>query len=173
MNVFDIIIAVLLIYTFVRGFTKGFFVEIASLIALVGGVYGAIHFSYFAGELLEEHVDWNENYVALTAFAITFIGIVVAVSFLGKMFTKVADFAALGLANKILGGVFALVKSVVILSVIFVFFARVNKTIPFVGKDTLEESILYNPVKDIVPTIFPSIIREIESNEKEINNDVS
>ena len=51
----------------------------------------------------------------------------------------------------------------VILSVIFVFFARINSTIPFVGKDTLDTSILYASVKDIVPTIFPSIIREIDS----------
>ena len=84
-----------------------------------------------------------------------------------------ADFAALGLINKILGGVFALLKSVVILSVIFVFFARINSTIPFVGKDTLDTSILYAPVKEIVPTIFPSIIREIDSKEKELNSETS
>ncbi|MBL4605010.1 MAG: CvpA family protein, partial [Flavobacteriaceae bacterium] len=40
MNIFDIVIAVLLIFAFVRGFMKGFFVEVASLIALVGGVFG-------------------------------------------------------------------------------------------------------------------------------------
>lgn len=171
MNIFDIVIAVILIFAFTRGFMKGFFVEIASLIALIGGVYGAIHFSYFAGNILEEYVDWDENYIALTAFAVTFIAIVIAVSSLGKVLTKMADFAALGLINKILGGVFALLKSVVILSVIFVFFARINSTIPFVGKDTLDTSILYAPVKEIVPTIFPSIIREIDSKEKELNSE--
>ena len=35
-----------------------------------------------------------------------------------------------------------------------------NKTITFVEKETLEESILYESVKSIAPTIFPSIIRE-------------
>lgn len=173
MNVFDIIITVLLIFAFIRGFSKGFFVEVASLVALVAGVFGAIHFSYFVGDLLEERVDWDENYISLTAFAITFIGIVVAISFLGKMLTKVADFAMLGLVNKILGGVFALIKSVVILSVIFVFFARMNKTIPFVSEKTLEESILYEPVKSIIPSVFPSIIREIESKEINLNDEVS
>lgn len=172
MNVFDIIIAALLIYAFVRGFMKGFFVEVASLIALIGGVYGAIHFSYFAGDLLEERVDWDENYISLTAFAVTFIAIVIAISALGKMLTKMADFAALGLVNKILGGVFALLKSILILSVIFVFFARINGAIPFVGKETLDNSILYAPVKSIVPTIFPSFVEEIESKETEINQTV-
>lgn len=170
MNVFDIVIAVILIFAFVRGFSKGFFVEVASLIALVGGVYGAIHFSYFVGGLLQSRVDWDENYISITAFAITFIVIVVAVSFLGKALTKMADFAMLGMVNKVLGGVFALLKSIVILSVIFVFFTRINRTIPFVSQKTLDESILYEPVKDIVPTIFPSIIEEIESKEIDLNN---
>lgn len=165
MNIFDIVIAALLVFAFVRGFMKGFFVEVASLIALVGGVWGAIHFSYFAGDMLKERVDWAENYIALTAFAITFIAIVVGVSFLGKMLTKMADFAALGMINKIFGGVFALLKSMVILSVVFVFFSRINTTIPFVGKETLENSILYAPVKDIVPTIFPAIVEEFDSRD--------
>ena len=173
MNVFDIIITVLLIFAFVRGLMKGFFVEVASLIALIGGVYGAIHFSYFAASILDSYVDWDENYIALTAFAITFIAIVITVSSLGKVFTKIADFAALGLINKVLGGIFALLKSVVILSVVFVFFSRVNNTLPFVSKSTLDSSILYAPVKSIVPTIFPSIIREIETKESELNNSSS
>jgi membrane protein required for colicin V production len=79
------------------------------------------------------------------------------------MLTKMADFAALGLVNKIFGGVFALLKSVVILSVIFVFFNRINNTIPFVGKETLNNSLLYEPVRDIVPSIFPSIINKFDS----------
>lgn len=162
MNIFDIVIAALLVFAFVRGFMKGFFVEVASLIALVGGVWGAIHFSYFVADLLEERVEWSENYISLAAFAITFIAIVVAVSFLGKALTKMADITALGLVNKMFGGVFALLKSVVILSVIFVFFSRINSTVPFVGEETLENSILYEPVKNLVPSIFPSIIKEFD-----------
>ena len=167
MNIFDIVITVILIIAFVRGFIKGFFVEIASLIALIGGVYGAIHFSYFAANILKKYLDWNENYIALTAFAVTFIIIVIAVSSLGKVLTKMANFAALGLINKIFGGVFALLKSGVILSVVIVFIARVNSTIPFIEKETLNTSVLYAPVKEIVPTIFPQIIEKIDEKKNE------
>ena len=165
MNIFDSVIVVILIFAFVRGFMKGFFVEIASLIALIGGIYGAIYFSYFASDLLKEYVEWSENYITLTAFAVTFIVIVVAVSSLGKVFTKMANFVALGMINKILGGVFALLKSVVILSVIFVFIARLNNIIHFIEKETLETSVLYTPVKKIVPTIFPKIVKEIDEKK--------
>ena len=164
MNVFDIVIAALLIFGFVRGVMKGLFVEVASLAALIGGVYGAIHFSYFIGDFLKEAVSWDQEYVSLAAFAGTFITIIVTIALLGKMLTKLADFAALGVINKILGGVFGAIKIGLILSVIFIFFGKMNDTIPFVKKETLDESILYAPVKKIAPTIFPSIIK----NEDEL-----
>ena len=100
MNVFDIVIAALLIFGFVRGVMKGLFVEVASLAALIGGVYGAIHFSYFIGDFLKEAVSWDQEYVSLAAFAGTFITIIVTIALLGKMLTKLADFAALGVINK-------------------------------------------------------------------------
>ena len=164
MNVFDIVIAALLIFGFVRGVMKGLFVEVASLAALIGGVYGAIHFSYFIGNFLKEAVSWDQEYVSLAAFAGTFITIIVTIALLGKMLTKLADFAALGVINKILGGVFGAIKIGLILSVVFIFFGKMNDTIPFVKKETLDESILYAPVKKIAPTIFPSIIK----NEDEL-----
>ena len=164
MNIFDIIITALLLFGFVRGLVKGLFVKVASLAALIGGVYGAIHFSYLISNFLKEYVTWNTEYISLAAFAITFIVIIVVISLLGKALTKIANFASLGIINKILGGVFGVLKIGLILSVVFIFFGKMNDTIPFIEKQTLEESILYSPVKKIAPTIFPSIING--ENEK-------
>lgn len=166
MNTFDIIIAALLIFGFVRGIMKGLFVEVASLVALIAGVYGAIHFSYFIGDWLKESVTWEERYITLAAFAGTFIVIIIVITLMGKLLTKIADFAALGILNKVLGGVFGAVKIGLILSVIFIFFSRMNDTIPFVKKEVLEESILYSPIKKVAPTLFPSIIKDEEKEEE-------
>ncbi|SEB99181.1 membrane protein required for colicin V production [Tenacibaculum sp. MAR_2009_124] len=171
MNTFDIIIAALLLFGFVRGLMKGLFVEIASLVALVAGVYGAIHFSYFIADWLKESVSWDEKYVSLAAFAGTFVVIIVIIALLGKILTKVADFASLGILNKILGGVFGALKIGLILSVIFIFFGKMNSVIPFVKQENLEESILYAPVKKIAPTIFPSIIKDEEKKEDNDNEE--
>ncbi|CAL2102510.1 CvpA family protein [Tenacibaculum sp. 190130A14a] len=167
MNTFDIIIAALLLFGFVRGLMKGLFVEVASLVALVAGVYGAIHFSYFIGDWLKGSVDWEEKYISLAAFAATFVVIIVVIALLGKILTKIADFASLGILNKILGGVFGALKIGLILSVIFIFFGKMNDTIPFVSQESLNESILYKPVKKIAPTIFPSIIKDEDDAEEE------
>ena len=171
MNTLDIIIAALLLFGFVRGLMKGLFVEVASLVALVAGVYGAIHFSYFLGDWLKDSLDWEEKYITLVAFAGTFVIIILAIALLGKILTKIADFASLGILNKILGGAFGALKIGLILSVIFIFFGKMNDTIPFVKKESLEESILFHPVKKIAPMIFPSIIKDdegqIDDNEEE------
>lgn len=167
MNTFDIIIAALLLFGFVRGLLKGLFVEVASLVALIGGVYGAIHLSSFVAGFLTGYVSWDEKYISLTAFAVTFILIVIAVASLGKILTKLADLAALGVLNKIFGGVFGILKIGLILSVVFIFFGKMNDTIPFVEEETLEKSILYAPVKKIAPMIFPSIIKDVEDKAPE------
>ena len=162
MNTFDIVIAALLLFGFIRGLMKGLFVEVASLVALIAGVYGSIHFSYFVGDWLQDSVDWEEKYISLTAFAATFIIIIVTISLAGKLLTKIADFAALGIINKVLGGVFGALKIGLILSVVFIFFGKMNDTIPFVKEETLNESVLFETVKKIAPTIFPSIIKDEE-----------
>jgi len=171
MNVFDVVITLFLLFGFIRGLMKGLFIEVASLVALIGGVWGSIHFSYFIGDFLKESVSWSEKKIALAAFAITFILIIIVVSLLGRFLTKLADLAALGMVNKILGGLFGLLKIGLVLSIIFIFFDRMNSTISFIDKKTLDESILYSPVKSIAPTIFPSIIKE-DGLEEDVIDDI-
>lgn len=162
MSIIDIVLGALLLFGLIRGAVKGLFVEIASLCALVLGVFGAIHFSYFVADLLESKVDWNEKTMNIVAFATTFVIIVLAISLAGKALTKLADFAALGMLNKLLGGVFGALKIGLILSVLLIVFNKLNKTLPFMEEDELEESILYKPVKSLAPMIFPTLIKSGE-----------
>ena len=159
MAVIDIVLGALILFGLIRGLMKGLFVEIASLVALIAGVYGAIHFSNFAADFLMERVDWNEKTINITAFAITFVIIVLAISLAGKALTKLADFAALGFLNKLLGALFGGLKIAVILSVVLMIFANLNKTIPFVSDEEIEDSVLYEPVKSLVPMVFPDLVK--------------
>lgn len=165
MHVIDIVLAALILFGLVRGFMKGLFVEVASLVALVAGVYGAIHFSNFAAIFLESKTDWTENTISVTAFAITFIIIIVVISFAGKALTKLANFAALGIINKLLGGVFGALKIALILSILLIVFNKMNSTVTFVNDEKLKDSILYKPVKSLAPMLFPSILKTEENKD--------
>jgi membrane protein required for colicin V production len=170
MNTFDIIIAALLIFGFVRGLLKGLFVEVASLVALIAGIYGAIHFSYFVGNFLVNYVSWEERYITIVSFAITFAIIVLVIALIGKFLTKIADFASLGFLNKLLGGVFGALKIGLILSIVLLVFSKLNDTIPFISDEQKEESVLYQPTKNLAHTLFPSLVKIAE---EEVNFKVS
>jgi membrane protein required for colicin V production len=167
MSVIDIVLAALLLFGLVRGFMKGLFVEVTSLLALVVGVYGAIHFSGYAASFLENKTEWSEQAINVVAFAITFLVIIIAISLAGKALTKLADFAALGILNKLLGAVFGALKIGLILSIILLVFNKMNNTIPFVEEDDLKGSILYEPVRSLAPMLFPNIIKTYESEIEE------
>jgi membrane protein required for colicin V production len=169
MNTVDIILSLVLLYGLVRGFFRGLLTELASLVGIVAGIYGAVHFSHFLGGFLGSLVEWKPQYINLISFAVTFIIIVVLVSLAGKMLTKVAAFAALGIVNKVLGGIFGVLKSAFVASVIIMFFKATNERIEIVEDRTLEESILYEPVESIAPIILPSIIKQVQ--ERDLLND--
>jgi len=165
MNTVDIVLGIFLLYGLVRGFFSGFLTELASLVGIVAGIYGAIHFSYFAGEILSKYADWELEVLNLVSLAITFILIVLMVSLVGKMLTQIANFAALGIVNKLLGGIFGILKSAFVASVIIMFFVSSNKILEFVEPETLESSILYEPVSIIAPVILPTVIKEVKDKD--------
>lgn len=162
MNFIDIVLGILILFGLIRGFTKGLFVEITSLIALIAGIYGAIHFSYIIGDYLHLKMSWQKQYINLIAFAITFILIIIIVAFAGKLLTKIANFAMLGFVNKLAGAIFGGLKIAVILGAVLVFFNTTNNTISFVNRETLQESILFEPVKNIGAFVFNKVLQKTQ-----------
>ncbi|MCK5781331.1 MAG: CvpA family protein [Flavobacteriales bacterium] len=160
-NYLDIIIGAVLVYGLVRGIMKGLIVEIASLLAIIIGVWGAIHFSDIVGDFLGAKFDWDEKYLSLIAFSLTFIGLVITVSMIAKALTSVASVIALGWLNRLLGAIFGILKSALILSVVLTIVTQINGKIEFIKEKTITDSILYKDVSMIAPSIFP-MIKEVE-----------
>jgi len=157
MNWIDVAIVVILIISMVSGFINGLIREAASLAALILGIWGAIKFSGFTAAKLYDYFDMSGHYVGIIAFLVTFGIIVVIIHFVGILADKLADAAALGFINRLLGIVFGLFKTVLILSVFFVILNAIDARRPFLPKEKLEQSIFFNPISDIAPAIFPII----------------
>lgn len=157
MNWIDIAIVVVLILSMVMGFINGLVKEVASLAALILGIWGAIKFSSFTAAKLYDYFDMTGQYVGVIAFIITFAIIVVIIHFIGIVADKIVNAVSLGFVNRILGIVFGLLKSVLIMSVFFVVLNVINDKRHFLPEDKIEESIFFNPISDIAPVIFPII----------------
>ncbi len=168
MNTIDIVIGIILIFGTVNGFRKGLFVEITTLVGLVLGVYGAIHFSYFLGNFLKDSVSWDESMIQVVAFAGTFLIILIALVLLGKAMTKIAETIALGFFNKMVGAIFGLLKYALILSIVLIVYDEINASIRFMEKKKTNDSVLYEPVKNFAPAIFPNLVRVVHKKRSVI-----
>jgi membrane protein required for colicin V production len=153
-------LGLLLVWGLWKGLKNGLFIELASIVALIAGIYGAIHFSYYAGDYLSQKMDWEERYINLTAFVITFFAIILIVNLLARLLTKMAKFALLGWLNRLAGGIFGVVKVAVILGALLVFFDRVNTSAGLVKDENMEQSVLYEPIKQIGALVFSHVLKK-------------
>jgi membrane protein required for colicin V production len=157
MGFLDIILGVLLAFALYKGIRNGLFVELASLVSLLAGIYFAIKFSSFIKEILAGFVKWNPNTIQVLAFVLTFILVVIGISLLGKFLTGIADFAFLGWLNKIGGGFFRVLKTILIIGIVFKVFEKINYHNFLAKKETLDKSIFYNPIQKTSGFMYPSI----------------
>jgi membrane protein required for colicin V production len=166
MSFLDIILGVILVLGLFQGIKNGLFVELASLISLILGIYVAIKFSSFAKEILAGFVHWNPKTIQIFAFIITFLVVVILISIMAKFFTSVADFAQLGVINKLGGGFFRLLKTILIVSIFLNLFEKINFNNTFAKKETLDKSLFYRPIQQTAGFIYPSIEKWYEDLKK-------
>ena len=166
MSFLDIVLGVLLAYGLYQGIKNGFFAELASLISLILGIYIAIKFSDFAKGVLSGFVHWNPKTIQIIAFVITFIAVIIVVSLLAKFLTGIADFAQLGWINKLGGGFFRVLKTILILSIFLNLFEKINFNNTFAKKETLDNSLFYRNIQKTAGFIYPSIEKWYDQMKK-------
>ncbi|MDA3953919.1 MAG: CvpA family protein [Bacteroidales bacterium] len=155
MNTIDLVFGIILLWSAYRGFSKGFIVQLATLAALLLGILGAVMFSDFTSSLIIKKFEVSGNYLPLISFAVTFIAIVIAVHLLAKMLNKLIDAIALGIVNRLLGVLFSVLKIGFIVSIILVLVNKVDNKYNFIPDETKENSLLYMPLSNFAPMIFP------------------
>lgn len=159
MNFIDAIIAIPLLWFAYKGFTKGLIIELATLIALLLGIYIAGHFSDYTAEFLRDKMDFHSRYMSIISFSITFLGIVLLVMLFGKSLEKVVNVLLLSFVNKISGAIFGLIKAAFVISTIIYILGTFDAEQKLISPELQQHSLLYKPVKSIAPAVFP-IIKE-------------
>jgi len=159
MNIFDVIILIILLYGLIKGFIKGFIIEVAGIIALILGVTGSFKFASILEVYLNSYVDWSPKTVQIISFIILFIIIIYAVSLLAKMITKTLKIIALGMINRIFGGIFGLLKWCVILSSLVLVSQEINEIITLIPDNTLKDSVSYNLLDKLGGFLFDWVMQ--------------
>ncbi|MFO8235103.1 MAG: CvpA family protein [Bacteroidales bacterium] len=171
MNVIDLVFALILIWSAYRGFVKGFILQLSTLAALLLGILGAIEFSDFTAVLLKDTFNINADYLNIIAFAVTFIIIIIAIHLLARLIEKLIKAIALGFVNRILGIIFGVAKVAFVISIILVLVNKANDKYNFLPEEKTEKSLLYKPLSQFAPMIFPYLnfkdIKDDSEQEKE------
>ena len=152
MNWLDWLLLAVLAFAAVRGFFRGFVVEVASLLGILLGIWAAVHYNARVAAWVGMDAQ-NEVF----SFIITFIAVLVLVHLLAKAITKAMDMAMLGLPNKVAGTVFGAVRSAFILSVLLNILAARAQATGLVPQETLDSSQLYRPLRAFAPFIVPAL----------------
>jgi len=153
-NFLDIIIIIPLLLFAWQGFKKGLIIEVATLAALVLGLFFAFCFSDYAANLLNDHFSIDEKYMAALSFIVTFIVVVIVVIAVGKILQKIIDIILLGFLNKAAGAVFGIVKGALILSILLLIINYFDTNQKLIKEEYKENSIFYEPIESFAPNLY-------------------
>lgn len=153
-NFLDIIIIIPLLLFAWQGYKKGFIIEVATLAALILGLFFAFYFSDYAANLLNEYFNIDEKYMAALSFIVTFIVVVIAVIAVGKVLQKFIDIILLGFLNKVAGAVFGIVKGALVLSILLLIINYFDTNQNLIKEEYKENSIFYGHVASFAPQLY-------------------
>jgi membrane protein required for colicin V production len=118
-NALDIITALIVGFCLIRGIFRGIIKELTSIIGVFIGFYGAYIYYPILARWLSDLIA-NRSYSHIISFFLIFVTVLSAVGFVGMILRHLLKAAALGWADRILGGTFAMVKAVLIVSVLLI-----------------------------------------------------
>ena len=155
MNWLDITLLCLAGIGFGKGLFDGFIKQVVSLIALVAAIF-----------LCGEAAGWLRGYivalgwfpeqgVSVLSYVSGFILIMGVLVLAGEIVTKVIDATPLSIINHLGGGALGLLLVLLFTSLSLNLLDLVDRSGVFISQETKVESRFYEPIRQIVPTIYP------------------
>lgn len=159
MPIIDIIILICFIPAIVLGLSKGLVKQVVGLVSLVLGlIIGSRYAPALSTVLIDKFQNSNEVAMRIIAFILIFMIVSLVLSLIGKLLTKILKTLALGWINSLLGVVFSIINTIIILSLLIMLFESINSSFPLLnekGVETLNNAPIYSMVRDLGSKILP------------------
>ena len=153
MYLIDLVVAVLLSFAVWNGFRRGLILQICGLVGLCVSIWLAAQFNEQVGAML--HID--PQFAAAGGFAVVFLLSMILFSLLGHILRKIFKAAGLSMTDHVLGMGLCLAKYLLVLSILFSTFAKLNQTMELVSEAKLKESYTYYPISKISTYLLPMV----------------
>lgn len=155
MNILDIILLICFVPAVVQGFRKGFISQVIAIISIIAGVWLSVQFASPVTAWLAQYIQGSEQVLKVVSFAMIFIAVAAVLAILGKLIEGTVKLIMLGWLNRLLGVIFSLIKAGLIVGLVIMAFCSLNNTFNFVSEETLSQSVLFPPLKNMAYTVFP------------------
>lgn len=148
----DLFIVIVLALFLFLGIKRGFFCEIAGLVGIVAGALLAINFSDGLTRFLQSYINIASSLLFVVSIFLIFILCLLGSKLLAWGLTKAVKSTPLSWINRLAGGIFSLLKGIVIISLALLLVLLLK---PFLDLDSyVEDSSLGPPLRSVVPALF-------------------
>jgi membrane protein required for colicin V production len=162
MNFFDFIIVALIALFVINGLRKGIIISLATLAALILGIWVAVHFSNYLDATLVDNFHPSRKWLPILSFTITFLLVVIGVLIVARLMEKLVDLVGLGLFNRIGGALLGLIKGVILVSVIIFLVAIIDPKGKWFTQEDKKGSFFYSRVEPVFPKMMKAFGGEIK-----------
>jgi len=162
LNYIDYIILVILVLFLIQGYRKGIIIGLATIVALLLGIYISVHFSNYLDATLLEHLHPSRKWLPILSFSITFILVVIAVMLVAKLAEKLVDVVGMGFFNHLGGAALGLVKGVILISILAFILSSLDHTGNWISDKDKKGSFFYNHIAEVFPKLMKAFGGEIK-----------
>lgn len=164
MSYVDLFFGLVLAWGAYSGFSKGLIKELASILGVIIGVFLAKNYYPYLDIKLKPIFESEAGFISILSAILIFLLTIMVFKIIAKFLTKFLKIIALGLLNRIIGSVFGIFKTVLLLCVLVFIFSNINNVTGIIKAEKLSQSFFYSKIEKINSFI-------IESNYNENGNE--
>lgn len=143
MNWLDALILFPLLVGLVRGIMRGFLTEVMAIVAVIFGVVGARLWGPAVALWIQYHMTWPEPVTQVIGYGLVFLGIAILLNLIGKWFTHLLKKLSLGWLNRLIGGLFGVLKYGLIILLIVAAVSTLDDRFHFLDQNLLATSVVW------------------------------
>lgn len=164
MSYLDLFFGMAIAWGAYSGFSKGLIKELASILGVIIGVLLAKNYYPYLDIKLKPIFESEAGFISILSAILIFLLTIMVFKIIAKFLTKFLKIIALGLLNRIIGSVFGIFKTVLLLCVLVFIFSNINNVTGIIKAEKLSQSFFYSKIEKINSFI-------IESNYNENGNE--
>ncbi|MBO4566032.1 MAG: CvpA family protein [Bacteroidales bacterium] len=157
MQVLDIILLVLFIPGIIHGLVKGLITQVVSLLSVFVGAIVAGRFAPELTQIAMLQFGSEERVTYILCFIVIFLAVALVMALIAHIITKLFKAATLGWLNRLLGALFSIFTTALLLGLLISAFEGLNASWEIVPPEQLEGYKVYPRLRDLATAVLPQL----------------